>query len=189
VLAEPTDKTLTPAPGPETAQNGDRRPRRAARLDPTINGHMNEGRLCPSFQRSNRPFHGTHRRRNALMSPQRAAATSQSRAYPLSGRGKQATRITESTTQCFGNGAGKKLHLFHNMPQGRQAAGHGEHMLLHVSLQTRRTAPPQSPVAETLTRLRGFIRPTCARGQRKLAKSLCFLNIHAHGQNRHADRA
>lgn len=49
-------------------------------------------------------------------------------------------------------GAGKKMHLFHFMrhrDDGRLLAT-GEHMLLHVSLETRKTAPPPDWMAEKL---------------------------------------
>ena len=58
------------------------------------------------------------------------------------------------TTQCL-NGEGKKLHLFHEMFVGETMVATGEHMLLHVSLETRRTSAPNSPVAETLARIAG----------------------------------
>lgn len=56
----------------------------------------------------------------------------------------------EVHTQCL-NGEGKKLHLFHTLyhDDGRVLAT-GEHMLLHVSLKTRRTAPPEEPLASLL---------------------------------------
>ncbi len=51
-------------------------------------------------------------------------------------------------TQCL-LGAGKKMHLFHRMlhQDGRLLAT-GEHMLIHVSLETRRASPP-APQIET----------------------------------------
>lgn len=52
-------------------------------------------------------------------------------------------------------GAGKKMHLFHHMrhrDDGRLLAT-GEHMLLHVSLETRKTAPPPDWMADRLARV------------------------------------
>jgi len=45
---------------------------------------------------------------------------------------------------------GKKLHLFHEMWVGERLCASGEHMLLHVSLETRATSVPVSPVAENM---------------------------------------
>ena len=57
------------------------------------------------------------------------------------------------TTQILG-GDGRKLHLFHHLEDdaGRLAAT-GEHLLLHVDLETRRTCPPEAPVTATLAPL------------------------------------
>ncbi|MEM7177842.1 MAG: thioesterase family protein [Pseudomonadota bacterium] len=55
-----------------------------------------------------------------------------------------------ATTQVLG-GAGKKMHLFHRLfhQDGRLLAT-GEHMLLHVSLETRATCLPGDAVAARL---------------------------------------
>ena len=56
------------------------------------------------------------------------------------------------TTQILGDGTpGKKLHLFHRMlhEDGRLLAT-GEHLLLHVSLESRATCAPQPAVADKL---------------------------------------
>ena len=54
-------------------------------------------------------------------------------------------------------GAGKKMHLFHTMrhADGRLLAT-GEHMLLHVSLETRATSEPGPAVAIKLTEIAGL---------------------------------
>ncbi len=39
-------------------------------------------------------------------------------------------------------GQGKKMHLWHEMFEGDRLLATGEHMLLHVDLKTRRSAPP-----------------------------------------------
>ncbi len=49
--------------------------------------------------------------------------------------------------------AGKKMHLFHRMYEGERLLATGEHMLIHVSLQTRRASEPAAEVAEPLARL------------------------------------
>ncbi|MBK5932580.1 carnitine 3-dehydrogenase [Rhodovulum imhoffii] len=60
-------------------------------------------------------------------------------------------RIRVETT-CLG-AAGKKMHLFHAMYTGDTLLATGEHLLVHVSLQTRRAAPPIPRVAERLSQL------------------------------------
>ena len=65
-------------------------------------------------------------------------------------RGGESIRVT---TQLLA-GAGKKLHLFHRLEHGAGAlAATGEHLLLHVDLKTRRSCPPEPPVAGRLARL------------------------------------
>jgi carnitine 3-dehydrogenase / betainyl-CoA thioesterase len=44
-------------------------------------------------------------------------------------------------------GAGKKLHLFHSIHCGADLVATGEQMLLHVSLESRRVAPPAPEMA------------------------------------------
>ena len=57
------------------------------------------------------------------------------------------------TTQLLG-GEGSRLHLFHRLENGAgKLAATGEHLLLHVNLQTRRSCPPESEVAVRLARL------------------------------------
>ncbi len=58
------------------------------------------------------------------------------------------------TTQCLA-GLGKKLHLFNRMWAGDQVVATGEHMLLHVSLATRKSSEPGPAVATTLARIAG----------------------------------
>ena len=66
-------------------------------------------------------------------------------------RGGESIRVT---TQLLA-GAGRKLHLFHRLENGAGAlAATGEHLLLHVDLKTRRSCPPEPPVAGRLARLR-----------------------------------
>ncbi len=47
-------------------------------------------------------------------------------------------------------GAGKKMHLFHRMFDGDRELATGEHMLIHVSLATRRASEPAPHLAATL---------------------------------------
>jgi len=50
-------------------------------------------------------------------------------------------------------GEGKKLHLFHRMFEGARELATGEHMLIHVSLGTRRASDPAPHLAEALGRV------------------------------------
>ena len=50
-------------------------------------------------------------------------------------------------------GAGKKMHLFHRMFEGDRELATGEHMLIHVSLATRKASDPAPALAATLTRV------------------------------------
>ena len=57
------------------------------------------------------------------------------------------------TTQLLG-GDGRKLHLFHRLHDAAgQLAATGEHLLLHVDLQTRRSCPPGAAVSARLAPL------------------------------------
>lgn len=50
-------------------------------------------------------------------------------------------------------GEGKKMHLFHRMFEGGRELATGEHMLIHVSLQTRRASPPSDGIAANLAEI------------------------------------
>jgi len=50
-------------------------------------------------------------------------------------------------------GEGKKMHLFHRMFEGTRLLASGEHMLIHVDLETRRACDPQQGVATALSAL------------------------------------
>ena len=57
------------------------------------------------------------------------------------------------TTQCLA-GAGKKMHLFHWLHHDDgQLLATAEHMLIHVSLETRRAATPAAHIAEKLEKI------------------------------------
>jgi carnitine 3-dehydrogenase / betainyl-CoA thioesterase len=50
-------------------------------------------------------------------------------------------------------GQGKKMHLWHEMYQGADLLATGEHMLIHVSLESRRPSVPGPVVEAALTRI------------------------------------
>ena len=64
---------------------------------------------------------------------------------------KAGTRIRIETQVL--HGAGKKLHLFHRMMADERLLATGEHMLIHVSLETRKASDPDARVAGPLARL------------------------------------
>ncbi len=43
-------------------------------------------------------------------------------------------------------GEGKKMHLFHNMYEGTRLLATGEHLLLHVDLESRKSSPPAAHI-------------------------------------------
>ena len=47
-------------------------------------------------------------------------------------------------------GKGKKLHLFHQMKEGERFLASGEHILIHVSLKTRRSSTPSESIQDKL---------------------------------------
>ncbi len=50
-------------------------------------------------------------------------------------------------------GAGKKLRLWHEMRAGGRLVATGEHMMIHVSLETRKACEPRPAVAELIARI------------------------------------
>ncbi len=60
--------------------------------------------------------------------------------------------IIEIRTQVIA-GAGKKMHLFHEMREGERLVATGEHMLLHVDLKSRRSTPPAEQVEAALVKV------------------------------------
>lgn len=59
--------------------------------------------------------------------------------------------VIEITTQVI-LGAGKKMHLWHEMREGERLLATGEHFLLHVSLETRKPSVPGDAVEAALVR-------------------------------------
>jgi carnitine 3-dehydrogenase len=49
-------------------------------------------------------------------------------------------------------GAGKKMHLWHEMYEGDRLLATGEHFLLHVSLQSRKPSDPSPEIEAALVR-------------------------------------
>ncbi|TMM55143.1 carnitine 3-dehydrogenase [Sulfitobacter sabulilitoris] len=59
--------------------------------------------------------------------------------------------VIDIATQVI-EGAGKKMHLFHEMRAGDRLLATGEHFLLHVSLETRKPCAPSDGIEAALTR-------------------------------------
>ncbi len=50
-------------------------------------------------------------------------------------------------------GEGKKMHLFHNMYEGTRLLATGEHLLLHVDLESRKSSPPAAHIEVRLSEI------------------------------------
>ncbi len=59
--------------------------------------------------------------------------------------------VVEITTRVIA-GAGKKMHLWHEMRAGERLLATGEHFLLHVSLETRKPSAPSAAIEAALVR-------------------------------------
>ena len=63
-----------------------------------------------------------------------------------------AGHIIRIETYCA-EGAGKKMHLYHQMFEGDRLLATGEHMLVHVSLETRKATLPSEDITDKLTQI------------------------------------
>ena len=66
----------------------------------------------------------------------------------------RAGAVLRVETLCLA-GAGKKLHLFHQMFEGERLLATGEHFLLHVDLETRKSSPPAPHIEARLAEIAG----------------------------------
>ncbi|WP_342076308.1 carnitine 3-dehydrogenase [Yoonia sp. SS1-5] len=125
--------------------------KRAIPLDWTdYNGHMNEARYLQAF--------GDATDRMMILVGCDADYIAAGQSYFTAethirhlGEAK-AGAVIRITTQVL-QGQGKKMHLFHQMFAGDQLIATGEHMMIHVSLQTRRACLPSTSLAQTLGRI------------------------------------
>ena len=125
--------------------------RRAVPLDWTdYNGHMNEARYLHAF--------GDATDRFMEMIGCDAAYIAQGGSYFTAETHIRhvdealAGAVIEVRTQVL-MGAGKKMHLFHQMVEGDRLLATGEHFLLHVSLETRRPSEPSAAILASLGRI------------------------------------
>ncbi|MBI1416265.1 MAG: carnitine 3-dehydrogenase [Limimaricola sp.] len=124
---------------------------RAVPLDWTdYNGHMNEARYLQVFGDATDKFMALVGCDMAYIATGGSYFTAETHIRHLS-ECRAGARVRVET-QCL-LGAGKKMHLFHRMFEGETLLATGEHMLIHVSLATRKAAEPDARVAEPLGRI------------------------------------
>jgi len=114
------------------------------------NGHMNEARYLQAFSDASDSFMAMIGAGPDYVARGRSYFTVESHLRHL-GEARAGDEI-RVLTQCLGAG-GKKMHLFHFLWRGEDLIATGEHMLIHVSLESRRAC---DPAPEVLARLEGI---------------------------------
>ena len=124
---------------------------RAVPLDWTdYNGHMTEARYLQAFGEATDRMMALTGCDDAYIAAGRSFFTAETHIRHLDeAHAGTAIRIE---TQVLA-GAGKKMHLFHRMWADDRLLATGEHMLIHVCLETRRACDPEPGVAQTLARI------------------------------------
>ncbi len=124
---------------------------RAVPLDWTdYNGHMNEARYLQAFGDATDRFMALVGCDAQYVAAGASFFTAETHIRHLDEVSAGARIRIE--TQCL-LGQGKKLHLFHRMYATDRLLATGEHMLIHVSLATRRATEPGPPVAGLLAQV------------------------------------
>ncbi len=124
---------------------------RAVPLDWTdYNGHMNEARYLQVFGDATDRFMALVGVDAAYIASGGSYFTAETHIRHLDEVRAGASIRVE--TLCL-SGAGKKMHLFHQMYEGARLLATGEHMLIHVSLATRRASLPARPIAARLAEI------------------------------------
>ncbi|MEM6372172.1 MAG: carnitine 3-dehydrogenase [Pseudomonadota bacterium] len=125
--------------------------RRAVPLDWTdYNGHMNEARYLQAFGDATDRFMALIGCDAAYIATGGSYFTAETHIRHVDE--VHAGAVIEVRTQVL-SGAGKKLHLFHQMFEGDRLLATGEHFLLHVSLETRRPSAPAAGIVAALERI------------------------------------
>ena len=125
--------------------------RRAVPLDWTdYNGHMNEARYLQAFGDATDRFMEIVGCDAAYIASGGSYFTAETHIRHIDE--VHAGKVIRVETYCA-EGAGKKMHLFHQMFEGERLLATGEHMLIHVSLETRKASVPSAQVAENLERI------------------------------------
>ncbi|WP_420013393.1 carnitine 3-dehydrogenase [Tateyamaria sp.] len=125
--------------------------RRAVPLDWTdYNGHMNEARYLQAFGDATDRFMALIGCDADYVATGGSYFTAETHIRHVDEA--LAGAVIEVRTQVLA-GAGKKLHLWHEMYEGERLLATGEHFLLHVSLETRRPSDPSQAILTVLTRI------------------------------------
>ncbi|MEM6374502.1 MAG: thioesterase family protein, partial [Pseudomonadota bacterium] len=125
--------------------------RRAVPLDWTdYNGHMNEARYLQAFGDATDRFMALIGCDADYIATGGSYFTAETHIRHVDEA--LAGAIIEIRTQVLA-GAGKKLHVFHEMFEGDRLLATGEHFLLHVSLETRRPSEPSPAIVAALERI------------------------------------
>ena len=138
-------------PAPPTPQTYDQPITTIARAVPLdwtdYNGHMNEARYLQAFGDATDRFMELIGCDADYIASGGSYFTAETHIRHLD-EVHAGARITIQTT-CL-EGAGKKMHLFHHMLEGDRLLATGEHMLIHVSLETRKASAPSDEIAKML---------------------------------------
>ncbi len=138
----------TPPPDPATPIETLRRHVPGEWLD--YNGHMNEARYLQAFSDASDRFMEMIGADGAYIASGRSYFTVESHLRHL-GEARAGDEI-RVLTQCLA-AAGKRMHLFHFLYRGDDLIATGEHMLIHVSLGSRRACDPAPEVLARLERI------------------------------------
>ncbi|MEO1703771.1 MAG: carnitine 3-dehydrogenase [Pseudomonadota bacterium] len=149
------DDALAAATGLDTVPDDVSRPiptvRRTVPLDWTdYNGHMNEARYLQAFGDATDRFMALIGCDADYIATGGSYFTAETHLRHLD-EVHAGTRI-EVVTRVL-SGAGKKLHLWHEMRAGDRLLATAEHFLLHVSLETRKPSEPAPAIAAALARI------------------------------------
>ena len=125
--------------------------KRAVPLDWTdYNGHMNEARYLQAFGDATDRFMEIVGCDAAYISSGGSYFTAETHIRHIDE--VHAGAIISVHTQCL-LGEGKKMHLWHEMYEGGRLLATGEHMLIHVSLETRKASVPSDAIAANLAKI------------------------------------
>ncbi|WP_039016906.1 carnitine 3-dehydrogenase [Halocynthiibacter namhaensis] len=121
---------------------------RAVPLDWTdYNGHMNEARYLQAFGDATDKFMELIGCDAEYISSGGSYFTAETHIRHLNE--VHAGAKIQVRTRCL-LGEGKKMHLWHEMVEGDRLLATGEHMLIHVSLETRKASDPAPHIAQKL---------------------------------------
>ena len=125
--------------------------RRTIPLDWTdYNGHMNEARYLQAFGDATDRFMALIGCDAAYIATGGSYFTAETHLRHIDE--VRAGAQIEIVTRVL-SGAGKKLHLWHEMREGTRLLATGEHFLLHVSLETRKPSDAAPQIVAALARV------------------------------------